>query len=102
MAKVTLQIGAHSYEFSCDDGQEPHLREMGELVNRRMRDLAQGVGAVGEVKLLVMAALLLADELSDAYAQLEGRQQAVDHENEAHMADVAGRLERLASRLLQA
>ncbi len=102
MAKVNLPINGHSYEFSCDDGQEGHLREMAELVNRRMRDLSQGVGAVGETRLLIMTALLLADELSDAYAQLEGRQAAADHDNEGHMADVASRLERLASRLLQA
>jgi len=102
MAKVTLQINGHGYEFSCDDGQEPHLRGMAELVNRRMRDLAQGVGAVGEVKLLIMTALLLADELSDAYAQLEGRLAVPAAESEAQMAEVANRLERLASRLLQA
>lgn len=102
MSKVSLQINGHSYDFTCDDGQEAHLREMAELVNRRVRDLAQGVGAVGEVRLLVMTALLLADELSDAYAQLEGRQAVVDHDNEAHMAQLAGRLELLASRLLQA
>ncbi len=102
MATVTLQINGHAYEFSCDDGQEEHLREMAEIVNRRLRDLAQGVGAVGEGKLLVMAALLLADELSDAYAQIEGRKNEVDPENEAHLSDVALRLERLATRLLQA
>jgi len=102
MAKVTLQINGHGYEFSCDDGQEPHLREMAELVNRRMRDLGQGVGAVGEVKLLIMTALLLADELSDAYAQLEGRQALPAAEGDAHLAEVANRLERLASRLQQA
>lgn len=102
MATVTLQINGHAHEFSCDDGQEGHLREMAEIVNRRLRDLAQGVGAVGETKLLIMAALLLADELSDAYAQLEGRKHMVDPQDEAHLADVALRLERLATRLLQA
>jgi len=102
MGKVTVQINGHGYEFTCDDGQEPHLLEMAELVSRRVRDLASSIGQVGETRLLVMTALLLADELADAYRQAEGREEAAAAESEAALAAVAARLERLAARLQRA
>jgi len=102
MAKVTVAINGRDYEFSCEDGQESHLTEMAEVVNRRVMDVASSVGQVGEPRLLVMTALLLADELSDAYAELERRQQDAGAENEAVLARLAHRLERLASRMARA
>lgn len=102
MGKVTITINGHGYDFTCDDGQEPHLLEMAELVNRRVRDLASSLGQVGETRLLVMTALLLADELADAYQQAEGREVAAFAESEEALAAVAARLERLAARLQRA
>lgn len=102
MGKVTVTINRQRYDFTCDDGQEKHLMEMAELVNRRVQDLASSLGQVGETKLLVMASLLLADELSDAYRQLEGRDAMSAAQSEAALSEVAQRLDRLAARLQQA
>ena len=70
MALVTLKINDRSYEMTCDDGQEEHLHKLAEHVDERMRELAGSVGQVGEARLLIMASLLLADELYDAYRQI--------------------------------
>jgi len=102
MAKVTVAINGRDYEFTCEDGQEGHLSEMAEVVNRRVKEVASAVGQVGEPRLLVMTALLLADELSDAYAEVERRQQSADADSEAALARLAHRLERLASRMARA
>jgi cell division protein ZapA len=102
MAKVTVAINGRDYEFTCEDGQEAHLGEMAEVVNRRLKEVSSAVGQVGEPRLLVMTALLLADELSDAYAELERRPQHTDAESEAALARLAHRLERLASRMARA
>jgi len=70
VAQVTLKINDRSYEMTCDDGQEEHLHKLAGHVDERMRELAGSVGQVGEARLLIMASLLLADELYDAYRQI--------------------------------
>ncbi len=70
MAQITLKINDRSYEMTCDDGQEEHLSKLAEHVDERMRQLAGSVGQVGEARLLIMASLLITDELYDAYRQI--------------------------------
>ena len=71
MAQLKVSILGRSYEVACDDGQEAHLSRLGAYVDKRINELVAAVGEVGEARLLVMVALLLADELSDVYAELE-------------------------------
>ena len=66
-----------------------------------MAELVSAVGQVGDARLLVMASLLIADELSETYAALKEGQGAASVE--AHEAETANRLaeriERIAARL---
>ena len=71
MAKVTLTINRRNYDISCDNGEEVQLTRLGEYVNRRVDELVAKVGQVGDARLLVMACLLLADELSEVYTELD-------------------------------
>jgi len=71
MAKVTVTINGRDYEIACDDGQEAHLTRLGAYVDKRIGELVAAVGQAGDARLLVMVSLLLADELSDAYSELE-------------------------------
>ncbi len=71
MTQVTVQINGRSYQIACDDGQEAHLARLGNYIDNRVRELVAAVGQVGDARLLVMVSLLLADELSDAYAELK-------------------------------
>lgn len=70
MALISITINGRSYQITCDDGQESHLGELGAYIDRRVKELAQAVGQVGEPRLLVMAGLLIADELFEAKRQL--------------------------------
>ncbi len=67
MAQVTLRINGYSYLVGCEDGQERHLLAMGEAVQTRI-DSIKALGQTGEARLLMLAALLLADELHDKEA----------------------------------
>jgi cell division protein ZapA len=87
MAQVTLTIGGHRYELACRDGEEPRLRALAELVDRKAQSVGQG--STNEARQLLMAALLLADELSDLR---EGIAVSAD-------AAVAGTIDRLAQRI---
>jgi cell division protein ZapA len=67
-ARVTVTINGRHYQIACDDGQESHLVRLSEYVNKRVAQLVTAVGQAGDAQLLVMASLLVADELMDAQA----------------------------------
>ncbi len=71
MAQVALTVNGRAYQIACDDGQEDHLKDLAEYVDKRIQELVASVGQVGEARLLVMASLLIADELSEAFRQLD-------------------------------
>lgn len=71
MAQVTVTINDRRYNVACDDGQEAHLSRLGAYIDRRVGELVAAVGQIGDAKLLVMVSLLIADELSDAYAEMD-------------------------------
>ncbi len=66
MGQLAVTVNGHSYQITCDDGQEDHLRALAESVDARVGELVASVGQVGDMRLLVMTSLLLADEASEA------------------------------------
>jgi cell division protein ZapA len=66
MGQVAITVNGRSYRFDCGDGEEPRLQELAEYVKSRMETLSREHGNVGEERLLLMAALTIADELWDA------------------------------------
>ncbi|HEY0105662.1 MAG TPA: cell division protein ZapA [Rhizomicrobium sp.] len=75
MPLVNVMVNARAYTIACDDGEEDHLRELAAHVDEKVRELLASVGQVGETRLLLMAALLIADEHHDAATQLHLRRQ---------------------------
>ena len=65
MSQVSVTINGHPYKIACDDGQEPRIRRLAQYVDARVGDFVKRVGQVGEARLLLLAALVIADELSD-------------------------------------
>jgi len=96
MAQVSLIVGGRPYDLACRDGEEPHLLALGAMVEARFADAGRAVGGGSETRQLVMAALLLADELSELRAG--GRDPAQD-ELAKGLDTLAARLESLAERL---
>ena len=70
MAQVTIEVNGRPYTVGCEDGQEPHLTELSRLFDRQVRQVSQEVGQLGETRLFLMGALLLADELADTRQRL--------------------------------
>ena len=71
MAQVTVTINRRKYDIACDNGEETHLTKLAEYVDRRVDELVAKVGQVGDARLLVMTSLLVADELSEVYTELD-------------------------------
>jgi cell division protein ZapA len=63
MAQVTLRINGYAYTIGCKDGEEKHLEAMGAEVGRRIDIVRASAGPSGESRMLVMAALLMADDI---------------------------------------
>jgi cell division protein ZapA len=74
MAQVTLNVNGRPYVVGCEDGQEHHLTELARMFDRQVRQVGQEMGQLGETRLFLMGALLLADELAEAKASLSGLQ----------------------------
>ncbi len=90
MAEVTLSVGGFSYQVACRDGEEDHLLKLGALVDAKASDARSAVGNAGEVRQLLLAALLFADEAS------ENAPQPIAVTGDGVQADV---LERLADKI---
>ncbi len=76
MPEISLSINERNYQMTCDDGQEEHLRKLASHLDERIQGLVGAVGQVGEGRLLVMASLMVADELFEAYKENHALQAA--------------------------
>jgi len=106
MAQVTLDVNGRPYVVGCEDGQERHLAELARLFDRHVRHVGQQLGQLGETRLFLMGALLLADELAETKARMAaiqadlGRLQSdharVETRAVAALESAAKRIEKLA------
>lgn len=71
MAEVVITINRRDYRINCDEGQEDRLRRLAQYIDDQIAELIEGVGNVGDVRLFVMASLVIADKLFDAIAETE-------------------------------
>lgn len=103
MGQVIVEIGGRSYTLSCRDGDEDHLAELGSGIAKKADGLTQSLGAMSEARLLLMAALMVADELHDLRS---GKMPSwmptnpePDVETRDRLAALVARTERLAASL---
>ena len=122
MGSVQVTVNGRNYAVACDDGQEAHVARLGSYLEQKVGQLVKAVGQVGDARLLVMASLMITDELVDtdqALTQLkslvaQGNQAAAvaapvlqpqppaDESVLAHALDtLAGRIEAIAAGLEQ-
>jgi cell division protein ZapA len=96
MAQVTLKINGYAHALACADGEEDHLRAMAAAIDDRITAMKKAGVQGSEARMLVMAALMVSDELSDAKAEVARLSAA-----EAAPADdgMAETVRRLAARI---
>ena len=66
MGQVNLTINSRPFVVACDDGQEGRIRRLGQYIDAKVAEFVGNFGQVGEARLLLLAALVIADELADA------------------------------------
>jgi len=105
MGEVTVRVNNKPYTVGCADGQEGRVQELARKFDEHVEMVVSDVGSIGEVRLFLMAALLMIDEMQDLRLQLDeansanARMNAGAHEMDRKAAfaitDAAARLERL-------
>ena len=101
MAQVSISVNGRDYQIACEDGEEEHIAYLAQYINHHVDNLVESVGQVGEARLLLMAALVLADELSEAYSEVDDLKSGVgeDDAGAALMEALTERLENVAARM---
>ena len=70
MARVDISLAGRNYPIACDDGQEERVRRIAAYIDGKIASIGHMPTAT-DTHLLVMASLMLGDELFDAQSRLE-------------------------------
>lgn len=101
-SNVTVTINGSDYPMSCAQGEEEKVRALGARIDAVAKQVATASGPIGESRILVMAALILTDQLSDLEEGAAKPSTAPETLDEDHLAGIlenlAGRIEALTSR----
>jgi cell division protein ZapA len=71
MGQVSVTLNGRTYRLECGEGEESHLIELAEYLNSHVEAMKYKFGQVGDDRLILMAALMVADELTEARRQLD-------------------------------
>ena len=69
MAQVTVTIDGKAYRMACEEGQEEHLIGLAQNFDQYVVHLKRQFGEIGDLRLTVMASIMVMDELSEAHRQ---------------------------------
>ncbi|WP_438751902.1 cell division protein ZapA [Pararhizobium sp. O133] len=102
MAQVTVMIDGKAYRMACEEGQEDHLTELATRFDQYVSHLKSQFGEIGDLRLTVMAGIMVMDELSEVDRKLKSLQTEADNlkqGRDATQSDNARAEEALASAL---
>ncbi len=71
MANVNIKFNGKEFLLSCEDGQEAHLEELSEQLNKKFENLKNDLGNIGENKLLLITSIKIIDEYFETKKKVE-------------------------------
>ena len=106
MAQVDVSVNGQSYRIACEDGQEDRLVDLAAMVDEKVIGLVNQIGQVGSNRLLVMASLIIADELVDLKNEVGSSRELEDNIKQEDMVltlqEITKRIENIADEVEQA
>ena len=78
MATVTVTIDGKAYRMACDEGQEQHLAGLAERFDRYVTHLKSSFGEIGDLRLTVMAGIMVMDEFNELQMRVKGLENEAD------------------------
>jgi len=101
MAQVNVSINGRAYRMACEDGQEEHLTRLAKNLDDRIGELRGKFGQIGDARLIVMAALTVADDLAEMGKKLRRLEDEVATLNDARVVS-ADRMQATQSAIVAA
>jgi cell division protein ZapA len=109
MAQVTVTIDGKAYRMACEEGQQGHLEELASRFDRYVGHLKSQFGEIGDLRVTVMAGIMVMDELAEVSRKvsaleteveaLSKRREGAAAEHQRSEAAVVDALSQLAARL---
>ena len=89
MARTTIRVNDRNYSLSCGDGEEERLAELAAYVSKRINALNEEFGRIGDNKLMVMALLMMADEVLEALDRVRALEKLLPTRELSKLAELA-------------
>lgn len=77
MPQVNVTIAGKAYRMACGDGEEAHLEGLAAAYDEKIAEMRAAFGEIGDMRLHVMAALMIADEAGEAKTRLARLEQEI-------------------------
>lgn len=105
MTQISVTIDGRKYRVACNEGEEARLESLAKLIDDRIGEMRTSFGEIGDQRLVIMAALTIADNLAEARDESAAeRKRSEDAEQRAQtiassLDELGSRLESIAARL---
>jgi cell division protein ZapA len=109
LGQVSVTLNGRTYRLECGAGEEAHLIALAEYLGSNVDTMKRKFGQVGDDRLILMAALMVTDELWEvrrqmqelktAMTELRRDKSAADESLKSKRADIADAIEAAADRL---
>jgi cell division protein ZapA len=105
MSQVSVTIDGRKYRLACNEGEEARLESLAALIDEKIGEMRKTFGEIGDQRLVIMAALTLADSLTEARDNAAAdRKRSDDAEQRAEalastLDKLGARVESIATRL---
>ena len=86
MPHVNVTIDGKPYRMACEEGQEAQLTTLAKDLDQRVEQLKKNFGAIGDMRLIVMAALTIGDELFEAIKRIRRLEEELTALQDARVA----------------
>ncbi|MBV8795794.1 MAG: cell division protein ZapA [Hyphomicrobiales bacterium] len=98
MSEVSVTIGGRKFRFACNEGEEARLESLAGMMDEKIGEMRAASGEIGDQRLVMMAALAIADNLTEARETAEAERKRSEASEQRAQA-MASRLDELGSRL---
>jgi cell division protein ZapA len=109
LGQVSVTLNGRTYRLECGAGEEAHLIALAEYLGSHVDTMKRKFGQVGDDRLILMAALMVTDELwgvrrqmqelKTAMTELRADKSAADESLKSKRADIADAIGAAADRL---
>ncbi len=104
MAQVTVTIDGKAYRMACEEGQEDHLTDLATRFDRYVGHLKDQFGEIGDLRITVMAGIMIMDEISELtrrVASLEGELDSLRSNRDTVLAATSRTEESIAAAIVE-